>query len=161
MTSPADELIRGAIDMHCHHGPDPHRLRSVDAEEAAREADAIGMAALGLKSHAYPTGPVAILMQRSNGCAPADLLRLRGRRSQSRRREVAPATGAKVVWMPTFSSIPDRRACCPDWIALLDQKAAGLPAHEILRFTNSMTPWSPPATSTCRSLRSPMPAASP
>src|SRR5258705_1202735 len=112
MASPADELIRGAIDMHCNHGPDPDRLRSVDAEEAAREADAIGMAALVLKSHAYPTGPVAILMQKQverlrvfggiccdfevGGLNPAAV-------------EVALRTGAKVVWMPTFSSVVDRR----------------------------------------------------
>ena len=30
----ADDLVVGAIDMHCHHGPDPHRVRSVDAAEA-------------------------------------------------------------------------------------------------------------------------------
>lgn len=139
MASHADELIRGAIDMHCHHGPDPHRARSVDAEEAAREADAIGMAALVLKSHAYPTGPVAILMQKQverlrvfggiccdfevGGLNPAAV-------------EVALRTGAKVVWMPTFSSIPDRRKLkLPGpGIALLDQHAQPVsPLHEILR----------------------------
>ena len=64
MATAADDLIHGAIDMHCHHGPDPHRKRSVDAEEAVREADAIGMGGLVLKSHAYPTGPIAVLMQK-------------------------------------------------------------------------------------------------
>src|SRR2546430_16763155 len=51
--------------MHCHHGPDPHRVRSVDAAEAVAEAEALGMAAIVLKSHAYPTGPIAILMQKT------------------------------------------------------------------------------------------------
>jgi hypothetical protein len=139
MSSPAAELIRGAIDMHCHHGPDPHRQRSVDAEEAVREADAIGMRGLVLKSHAYPTGPIAVLMQKQaaqlrvfggiccdfevGGLNPAAV-------------EVALRTGAKVVWMPTFSSIPDRRKLkLPGpGIALLDERARPVsPLHEILR----------------------------
>ena len=139
MSTPAAELVRGAIDMHCHHGPDPHRQRSVDAEEAVREADAIGMRALVLKSHAYPTGPIAILMQKQverlrvfggiccdfevGGLNPAAV-------------EVALRTGAKVVWMPTFSSIPDRRKLkLPGpGIALLDERAKPVsPVHEILR----------------------------
>jgi hypothetical protein len=98
--------------MHCHHGPDPHRARSVDAAEAVAEAEALGMGAVVLKSHAYPTGPVAVLMQKTvrrlrvfggiccdfevGGLNPAAV-------------EVALRTGAKVVWMPTFSSVPDRR----------------------------------------------------
>jgi hypothetical protein len=112
MGSVADELVVGAIDMHCHHGPDPHRARSVDAAEAVAEADALGLAGVVLKSHAYPTGPVAILMQKTvsrlrvfggiccdfevGGLNPAAV-------------EVALRTGAKVVWMPTFSSVVDRR----------------------------------------------------
>src|SRR5256712_9524217 len=98
--------------MHCHHGPDPHRARSVDAAEAVAEAEALGMAAIVLKSHAYPTGPIAILMQKTvkqlrvfggiccdhevGGLNPAAV-------------EVALRTGARVVWMPTFSSVVDRR----------------------------------------------------
>lgn len=112
MASRADDLVVGAIDMHCHHGPDPHRARSVDAAEAVAEAEALGMAGVVLKSHAYPTGPVAILMQKTvrrlrvfggiccdfevGGLNPAAV-------------EVALRTGAKVVWMPTFSSVVDRR----------------------------------------------------
>lgn len=143
MATAGDELIRGAIDMHCHHGPDPHRQRSVDAEEAAREADAIGMRALVLKSHAYPTGPIAILMQKQvaalrvfggiccdfevGGLNPAAV-------------EVALRTGAKVVWMPTFSSIPDRRKLhLPGpGIALLDDRGQPVsPLHEILRLARA------------------------
>lgn len=108
----ARDLVVGAIDMHCHHGPDPHRVRSVDAAEAVAEAEALGMGAVVLKSHAYPTGPVAVLMQKTvarlrvfggiccdfevGGLNPAAV-------------EVALRTGAKVVWMPTFSSVVDRR----------------------------------------------------
>jgi hypothetical protein len=135
----ADELVVGAIDMHCHHGPDPHRARSVDAMEAVAEADAQGLAAIVLKSHAYPTGPVAILMQKTverlrvfggiccdfevGGLNPAAV-------------EVALLTGAKVVWMPTFSSVVDRRKLkLPGpGIRLLDEAGRLVPeVQEILR----------------------------
>src|ERR1051326_3924125 len=125
--------------MHCHHGPDPHRARSVDAAEAVAEAEALGMAAIVLKSHAYPTGPIAVLMQKTvarlrvfggiccdfevGGLNPAAV-------------EVALRTGGKVVWMPTFSSVVDRRKLrlpAPG-IPLLDAPGRSVPAaEEILR----------------------------
>src|SRR5438128_2464750 len=121
--------------MHCHHGPDPHRARSVDAAEAVAEAEALGMAAIVLKSHAYPTGPIAILMQKTvqrlrvfggiccdfevGGLNPAAV-------------EVALRTGAKVVWMPTFSSVIDRRQLrLPGpGIAVIGERARPVPAAE-------------------------------
>src|SRR4029077_7421341 len=98
--------------MHCHHGPDPHRARRVDAAEAVAEAEALGLGAIVLKSHAYPTGPVAILMQKTverlrvfgGICCDAEVGGLNVAAV-----EVALRTGAKVVWMPTFSSVIDRR----------------------------------------------------
>jgi hypothetical protein len=143
MTSGADELVRGAIDMHCHHGPDPHRKRSVDAEEAVREAAALGMRAVVLKSHAYPTGPIAILMQKQAGrlrvfggiCCDFEVGGLNPAAV-----EVALRTGARVVWMPTFSSVPDRRKLnLPGpGIALLDARAKPVsPLHEILRLAKA------------------------
>jgi len=135
----ADALVVGAIDMHCHHGPDPHRERSVDAAEAVREADALGLRAVVLKSHAYPTGPIAILMEKTaqrvrvfggiccdfevGGLNPAAV-------------EVAVRTGAKVIWMPTFSSVVDRRklGLPGPGIPLLDERGGLVPAvEEILR----------------------------
>src|SRR6185369_16460598 len=135
MGSRAEELVVGAIDMHCHHGPDPHRARSVDAAEAVAEAEALGMAAIVLKSHAYPTGPIAVLMQKTvrrlrvfggiccdfevGGLNPAAV-------------EVALRTGARVVWMPTFSSVVDRRKLkLPGpGISLLDGHGKLVPAAE-------------------------------
>jgi len=135
----ADALVVGAIDMHCHHGPDPHRVRSVDAAQAVREAEALGLGAVVLKSHAYPTGPVAILMQQTverlrvfggiccdfevGGLNPAAV-------------EVALRTGGKVVWLPTFSSVCDRRklGLPGPGIPLLDEAGRLVPAvEEILR----------------------------
>ena len=143
MTTAAGELIVGAIDMHCHHGPDPHRARSVDAAEAVAEAEALGMAAIVLKSHAYPTGPVAVLMQKTvprlrvfggiccdfevGGLNPAAV-------------EVALRTGARVVWMPTFSSTVDRRklGLPGPGIPLLDEHDRLVPAaEEILRLVRA------------------------
>jgi len=139
VTSTASELVVGAIDMHCHHGPDPHRARSVDAAEAVAEAEALGMAAIVLKSHAYPTGPIAILMQKTverlrvfgglccdhevGGLNPAAV-------------EVALRTGAKVIWMPTFSSVIDRRklGLPGPGIPVIGERARLVPAaEEILR----------------------------
>jgi hypothetical protein len=139
----ADQLVVGAIDMHCHHGPDPHRRRSVDAAEAVAEADGLGLRAVVLKSHAYPTGPVAILMQKTarrvrvfggiccdfevGGLNPAAV-------------EVALRTGAKVVWMPTFSSVVDRRKLeLPGpGIPVIDGGARLVPAaEEILRLAKA------------------------
>jgi hypothetical protein len=129
--------------MHCHHGPDPHRARSVDAAEAVAEAEALGMAAIVLKSHAYPTGPIAVLMQKTvralrvfggiccdfevGGLNPAAV-------------DVALRTGARVVWMPTFSSTVDRRKLrLPGpGIPLLDGDGRLVDAvHEIVRLAKA------------------------
>src|SRR3989442_11109071 len=107
--------------MHCHHGPDPHRVRSVDAAEAVAEAEALGMAAIVLKSHAYPTGPIAILMQKT-----VQRLRVFG----------GICCDHKVVWMPTFSSVIDRRKLrLPGpGIPVIGERARLVPAaEEILR----------------------------
>jgi len=135
----AAELVVGAIDMHCHHGPDAHAARSVDAAEAVREAEDVGLGAVVLKHHRYPTGPIALLMQKTvrrlrvfggiccdfevGGLNPAAV-------------EVALANGAKVVWLPTFSSTVDRRklGLPGPGIPLLDGAGRLVPAvEEILR----------------------------
>jgi hypothetical protein len=143
MRADAAELVVGAVDMHCHHGPDPHRERSVDAAEAVAEADALGMGGLVLKSHAYPTGPIAMLLQKTTcrlrvfggiccdfevgGLNPAAV-------------EVALRTGTKVVWMPTFSSVIDRRKLRlgGDGIPVIGEAGRLVPAcQEILRLARA------------------------
>jgi hypothetical protein len=118
-------------------------VRSVDAAEAVAEAEALGLGAVVLKSHAYPTGPVAMLMQKTvqrlrvfggiccdfevGGLNPAAV-------------EVALRTGARVVWMPTFSSTVDRRklGLPGPGIALLDDAGRLVPAVEdILRLARA------------------------
>jgi len=103
-------LLHGAIDMHVHFGPDAHLQRSVDALDAARQAAAAGMAAIVLKSHDYPTAPVATLVGRA-----VDGLRVFGGLTLDRQVggvnpaavEVSAKLGAKVLWMPTLSSAND------------------------------------------------------
>src|SRR4030095_1649263 len=139
MDADADALVVGAIDMHCHHGPDPHRVRSVDAAEAVREVEALGLGAVVLKSHAYPTGPVAILMRQTLSpgrvfggiCCDFEVGALNPAAV-----EVALRTGGKVVWLPTFSSVCDRRklGLPGPGIPLLDGAGHLVPAVEgILR----------------------------
>jgi hypothetical protein len=45
-----DDLVRGSIDMHCHHSPAIIIPGRMDALETARQARQLGMRALVLKS---------------------------------------------------------------------------------------------------------------
>lgn len=64
-------LLEGAVDMHCHFGPEPlveritHVPHSVDPVEAVREADELGMAALVLKAHEFPSTTTAYLADKA------------------------------------------------------------------------------------------------
>src|SRR3954467_636867 len=103
--------LAGAADLHCHFGPDPHRARSVDAFEAAREAAAAGHRAIVLKSHDSPTASLAWAVQRDVG----DTISVFGGICCDREVggmnpaavEVALGLGARIVWLPTLSSGED------------------------------------------------------
>lgn len=112
MSKDPEALTRGAVDMHCHFGPDAHLERSVDCIEVAEQARDAGMAALVMKSHDYPTSALAYAVSRAvpgieliggialdppvGGLNPSAV-------------EVSCRTGGKVVWMPTTSSENDQR----------------------------------------------------
>ncbi len=106
------ELLHGSIDMHIHHGPDPRVERRVDALGAALHAQEAGMRAIVLKSHEYPTAPLAALAaQRAPGvhvfgslCLDAEVGGLNPAAV-----EASAKLGAKVIWMPTFSAANNRR----------------------------------------------------
>ncbi len=107
-----DRLVKGAIDCHVHAGPDPFHQRRLDAVQLAREAQAAQMRAVVLKSHHYGTAPLAyivnqvvpevlvvgslVLNEGVGGLNPAVV-------------EVAAKTGAKLIWMPTYSSVVDTK----------------------------------------------------
>ncbi|MFN8037504.1 MAG: DUF6282 family protein [Acidimicrobiia bacterium] len=102
--------LAGAADLHCYFGPDAHRERSVSAIEAARDALIADHAAIVLKSHDCPTAVLAsavddvvpgidvyggICCEREvGGINPAAV-------------EAALRLGAKIVWLPTVSSLQD------------------------------------------------------
>jgi len=104
--------LGGAIDLHCHFGPEsvigtPH---SVDASGAAADAADLGFAALVLKSHDFPSNAVAYAVQQQvssvrvlgsiccdywvGGVNPTAV-------------ETALRDGAAIVWLPTISSRQD------------------------------------------------------
>jgi hypothetical protein len=105
-------VLDGAIDLHCHFGPEsvvgtPH---SVDALAAARDAAELGFAAIVLKSHDFPSNAVAYAVGQAveqvtvrgsvccdfciGGLNPAAV-------------ETALRDGAAIVWLPTISSQQD------------------------------------------------------
>ncbi len=57
------ELLQGAVDIHIHHGPDLYP-RIQDPVELARDAKAAGMRAVCLKTHNFPTAPMALLARK-------------------------------------------------------------------------------------------------
>jgi hypothetical protein len=105
-------ILKGAIDFHVHTSPDPYRERSVDAYTAALEARDLGMEAVVLKCHDYPTAPVA---QTVGGLVKG--IRIIGSIALNHgvggvnpeAVDISASMGARVVWMPTFSSIPDTK----------------------------------------------------
>jgi hypothetical protein len=57
------ELLQGAVDIHIHHGPDLYP-RIQDPIELAEAAKAAGMRAVCLKTHNFPTAPMALLARK-------------------------------------------------------------------------------------------------
>ncbi len=104
-----DELLRGAIDLHAHCWPEfSLKMRGrQDDIEWAQMAQAAGMRAFVMKSHVFPTMVQAYLVNKSvpgikafgsitlnvnlGGLSPFAV-------------ELAGELGAKIVWMPTWSS---------------------------------------------------------
>ena len=142
----ARALLRGAIDLHAHAGPDPFAERKMDARElivAARDAE---MAAIVIKSHEYPTQPLAWALETERAMPGASPLEVYGAISLDHgvgglnpdALEVALRLGTRVVWMPTFDSAWSRDTfgrfnsrAAP--ITVLDEVGALLPVvHELL-----------------------------
>lgn len=107
-----ENLLEGSIDMHIHTGPDPRVERRVDALQAALQAQEIGMRAIVLKSHEYPTAPLAYAVnQIVQNIAVFGSISLNFEIGGLNIYAVDTAAklGAKVVWMPTFSSANDMK----------------------------------------------------
>jgi hypothetical protein len=105
-----DNILLGSIDMHLHPGPDTFKCR-LDALEAAKQARQAGMRAIVIKNHYYPTAPLAIMVNQlvpdfdtiGSICLDYETGGLNALALENSAR-----MGARVVWMPTFSSINSR-----------------------------------------------------
>ncbi len=103
----ARALLRGAIDLHVHAGPDPFAERKLDALALARHYRDAGLAGFVLKSHEYPTQPLAWAAEQAvEGIRVAGAIALDhgvgGLNPDAL--ETALRLGTRVVWMPTFDS---------------------------------------------------------
>jgi hypothetical protein len=134
MTNIIEKLLRGSIDMHIHHGPDV-RPRRGDALELARQAQDAGMRAIVLKSHIYPTTPLAhTISQIVQNVAILGSITLNyevgGLNVHALR--VSAKMGAKVVWMPTLSSTNHikKKNLAGEGITLLNTQGELLPEFE-------------------------------
>ena len=106
-SSQVDEILKGSFDLHVHAGPDPGQERRMDALDTGRYAHEAEMAGFVLKSHAYPTAPLAHVLNRVYpGLTAAGSIVLNAEIGGLNPDAVQAAArlGAKVVWMPTLSA---------------------------------------------------------
>ncbi len=90
-----------------HSRPDPEGRLRMDALDTARHAQEAGMAGFVLKSHYYPTAPIAAMLTRVYpGLEALGSVALNDEVGglNVKAVEAAAKTGARVVWMPTFSA---------------------------------------------------------
>jgi hypothetical protein len=101
-----DELLRGSVDMHLHHGPVAGPCR-FDALELAEQAKQAGMRGIVLKDSGYPNAAMATLIRRLvPGLEVMGSLVLNSDCGGLNYHAVQASAmlGARVLWMPTHSS---------------------------------------------------------
>ncbi len=106
-----DDLVRGSIDMHCHHSPAIIIPGRMDALETARQARQMGMRALVLKSSYFPTAPIADIVNQlvpEVKCFGGICLDYEIGGLNVIALETSAKMGCKMVWMPTHSSLNSR-----------------------------------------------------
>lgn len=103
-----DRLLRGAVDLHCHSGPSV-MPRDLDHVEAMREAGEVGFRAVLIKDHYYSATPVTEILNRHFGELGVTMLSgvplnntVGGLNIHAVEHGIN--LGARLVWMPTFSS---------------------------------------------------------
>jgi hypothetical protein len=131
------KLIENAIDFHLHTNPDPLVERTGDALDVALLARDAGMRAIVLKGMDYPTAPLASLAcKKMNGIEVVGSLVLNHAVGgiNPYAVEVSAKTGAKVIWMPTVSSLGSRSIKgFSDGIPVLDRQGNILkPVKDVL-----------------------------
>ncbi len=137
-----DRILEGALDIHVHFGPDPKVERRANAVDIALQARDMGMQGVVLKSHEYPTHPVAAT---TSDLVP-DVTILGGITLDVEVGGLNPLAveatanvGGRVVWMPTYSARADRESKgLEGGISLLDQSGDLAPeVHSILELIKS------------------------
>jgi len=103
-----NDLLVGAIDLHCHSGPSV-MPRYCDHVEAMREASEAGLRAVLLKDHYYSCTPVTELLNKHFSELNVHMLSGVPLNNSVGGLNVHAVEhglnlGAKLVWMPTFSS---------------------------------------------------------
>ncbi len=103
-----EELLVGAIDLHCHSGP-AAMPRILDHHEAMMDCAAAGFRALVYKDHFYPGMAHAILLEKlfpDTGVRLFSGIVLNNAVGGINPHAVDHAIklGAKIVWMPTLSA---------------------------------------------------------
>ena len=104
-----EEVLRGSYDLHVHAAPDLTSELRMDALDAGRHAQEAGMAGFVLKSHHYPTAPMALALSRIyTGLRVAGSLCLNHEIGglNPAAVEASAAMGARVIWMPTVGATP-------------------------------------------------------
>ena len=110
--SNVDRLLEGALDIHVHFAPDPRVERRGSAIDIAQQAKDMGMRGVVLKSHQYPTHPVAYTASQVVpgitliGGVSLDV-EVGGLNPMAV--ECTALMGGRVVWMPTHSARADRQ----------------------------------------------------
>lgn len=104
----SSRLLEGAIDLHCHSGPSV-MPRYFDHYEAMQEAASVGMRALLIKDHYYSATPTTELLNKQFSRLKVTLLSGVPLNNTTGGINIFAVEhgiklGAKVVWMPTFSS---------------------------------------------------------
>lgn len=104
-----EELLEGSFDLHVHAAPDLTGELRMDSLDTGRHAQEAGMAGFVLKSHHYPTTPMAVALSRIYpGLRVAGSLCLNHEVGGLNpvAVEASAAMGARVVWMPTIGATP-------------------------------------------------------
>jgi hypothetical protein len=104
LSTRVDDLLRGAFDLHVHALPSPDDDLRMDALDTGRHAHEAEMAGFVLKSHNYPTAPVAQLVSRvypGLRVAGAIVLNREVGGLNPAAAQAAADIGTRVVWMPT------------------------------------------------------------
>ena len=103
MNSEVSEIVRGSFDLHVHAAPDTQERR-MNALETARAAYEGELGGFALKSHDYPTTPLAdALNQMYPGLQVLGSITLNESIGgiNPNAVQVSADLGAKIVWMPT------------------------------------------------------------